>query len=176
MKKICSFTGHRLNKFSFINENDINCITLKYLIMEQIKNLYLEGTKIFLTGGAIGTDIWCGEIVLDLKRQYKDIKLYCIIPFENQSEKWSYEYKKRYKNLIENCDNKIILQKEYTDNCYLIRNKFLADKCTTLLCVYDGVSKKSGTYSTINYAFNLNKEIIYINCTNYKVYNIRNYI
>ena len=36
MNKICSFTGHRLSKFSFkYNEEDIECIRLKAKIIEQ---------------------------------------------------------------------------------------------------------------------------------------------
>lgn len=172
MEKICSFIGHRIEKFNFIDENDINCITLKHLLIEQINNIYLEGTKIFLTGGAIGVEIWCGEIVLNLKQKYNDLKLYSIIPFENQSKKWSCDYKKRHKNLLDNSNGRIIMQKYYTKDCYLKRNKFLVDKCTTLLGVYDGISKKSKTYSTLDYAINENKEVIYINCNNYKVYNV----
>ena len=41
MKKICSFTGHRLNKFKFINENDINCITL-YKIFNKKLAIYIN--------------------------------------------------------------------------------------------------------------------------------------
>lgn len=81
MNKICSFTGHRPSKFSFkYNEEDIECIKLKAKIIEQIEKMYLGGVKIFLTGCAMGVDIWCGEIVLQLMKKYNDIKLYFILP------------------------------------------------------------------------------------------------
>ena len=168
MEKIVSFTGHRPNKFIFQNENHISCIELKHIIMEQIKKLYLEGNKIFLTGCAIGVDIWCGEIILDLIEKYNDIKLYCVIPFENQANRWTDDYRKRYTRLVDKKKKKIILQKNYSQDCYLKRNKFLVDKCTTLIGVYDGISQNSGTYSTLNYAINQNKDIIYINSNNFK--------
>ncbi len=41
MKKIVCFTGHRANKFSFrYNENNIDCIKLKLLIIKEIEKLY----------------------------------------------------------------------------------------------------------------------------------------
>ncbi|WP_317368422.1 SLOG family protein [uncultured Tyzzerella sp.] len=177
MEKICSITGHRPNKFHFKNnENHIDCIRLKYLLIEQIIKLYLDGNKIFLTGCAIGIDIWLREIILNLKEKHNDIKLYCIIPFENQMERWNDNYKFRYNNLINNCTGKIVLQKNFSKDCYLKRNKFLVDKCTTLVGIYNGIDKHSGTYSTLNYALKENKNIIYINSNSFEVTEVRTYI
>lgn len=115
MKKVVCFTGHRPNKFSFgYNENNIELIKLKALLINEIEKLYLLGYKVFLTGCAMGVDIWCAEIVLDLKRKFNDIELYCIVSFEKQSEKWKQEYKLRHNYILENCTRQILLQKEYT--------------------------------------------------------------
>ena len=74
MKKVVCFTGHRPSKFSFgYNENSIELIKLKSLLINEIEKLYLLGYKTFLTGCAMGIDIWCAEIVLDLKKKFNDI-------------------------------------------------------------------------------------------------------
>lgn len=177
MKKVVCFTGHRPNKFSFKNnENNIECVKLKLLLINEIESLYLLGYKVFLTGCAIGVDIWCAEIVLDLKRRFNDIELYCIIPFENQCEKWSIEYKLRYNYIIQNCNKKIILQKEYTNNCYIKRNKFLVDNSSIIIGVYDENYDLSGTKNTLKYALSTNKKIIIIDPNLLKVFNIKNYL
>mgnify|MGYP003372057531 FL=1 len=79
-------------------------------------------------------------------------------------------------NLLNNCTAKIILQKDFTKDCYLKRNKFLVDKCTTLVGIYNGIDKHSGTYSTLNYALKENKNIIYINSNSFEVTEVRKYI
>lgn len=174
MKKVVCFTGHRPSKFSFgYNENNIELIKLKALLINEIEKLYLLGYKIFLTGCAMGVDIWCAEIVLDLKRKFTDIELYCIIPFENQSEKWKQEYKLRYNYILENCNQQILLQKEYTKDCYLKRNKFLIDKANIIIGVYDENHLSSGTKNTLNYALSMNKKIILIDPNLLKVFNIK---
>mgnify|MGYP001859865645 CR=1 FL=1 len=175
MKKNVSFTGHRPSKFSFgYNENSVECIKLKALLINEIEKLYLLGYKTFLTGCAMGVDMWGAEIVLDLKKKFDDIKLFCIIPFENQCERWQEDYKKRFNYIIENCTQKIILQKEYDSDCYFKRNKFLVKHSTVIISVYDEKHSNSGTKNTLNYALSLNKNIILINPNLLKVFNIKN--
>lgn len=80
MSKICSFTGHRPDKFNFkYNEEHIDCIRLKAKLIDEIEKLYLSGVKYFLTGCAVGVDIWCAEIVLQLKNKYEDIELFSVL-------------------------------------------------------------------------------------------------
>lgn len=175
MRKNVSFTGHRPSKFSFgYNENNVDCIKLKSLLINEIENLYLSGYKVFLTGCAMGVDMWCAEIVLDLKRKFNDIELYCIMPFKNQSERWAEDYKVRFNYIIKNCDKALLLQKEYDANCYFKRNKFLVKHSTVIISVYDEKHSNSGTKNTLNYALSLNKNIILINPNLLKVFNIKN--
>lgn len=57
--KICAFTGHRPKSFSFgDNENHPDCIQLKQVLRNQIERLYFEGFTHFITGCAMGVDIW----------------------------------------------------------------------------------------------------------------------
>ena len=80
----------------------------------------------------MGVDIWCAEIILDLKQKYNDIELYCIIPFQNQAEKWKNEYKLINNNILKNCNQKILLQKYFTSDYYIKRNKFLVEKSSVI--------------------------------------------
>lgn len=171
VEKICSFTGHRPNKFSFkYNEENIDCIRLKAKLIDEIENLYLNGVKYFLTGCAMGVDIWCAEIVLQLKNKHNDIKLFCVLPCSNHYENWNENYKLRLKNIIDNSTKTIKLQENYTEDCYFKRNKYLVDKSNIILGVYDLKMKKSGTRNTLNYAIQENKEIIVLDTISLQVY------
>lgn len=171
MKQICSFTGHRPDKFSFkYDEEHIDCIKLKAILIQQIEKLYFKGVKIFLTGCAMGADMWCGEIILNLMEKYSDIQLYCILPCKNQDKDWNNYYKNRYSRLINNCTKVILIQEDYTEDCYFKRNKYLVDKSTIVFGVYDINSKRSGTRNTLVYALKENKKIIILDINDLEIY------
>ena len=171
MSKICSFTGHRPDKFNFkYNEEHIDCIRLKAKLIDEIEKLYLSGVKYFLTGCAVGVDIWCAEIVLQLKNKYEDIELFSVLPCNNHDERWSESYKQRLKNVLDNSKKSIKLQKNYISDCYFKINKYLVDKSNIVLGVYDLKMKRSGTRNTLNYAIQENKEIIILDIANLQIY------
>ena len=82
--KTCAFTGQCPQSFSFgFNEEDESCINLKKARREQILSLIEnKGTAHFISGMAIGTDMYAAEIVLGLKAFYPGITLECAIPCE----------------------------------------------------------------------------------------------
>lgn len=102
----------------------------------------------------MGVDIWCAEIVLQLKNKYEDIELFSVLTCNNHDEKWSKSYKQRLKNVLDNSKKSIKLQKNYTYDCYFKINKYLVDKSNIVLGVYDLKMKRGGTRNTLNYAGN----------------------
>lgn len=89
--KTCAFTGHRPQNLPFgFNEEDERCIDFKKTLREQIINLIEnEGVTHFISGMAIGVDMYAAEIVLGLKASYPGITLESAIPCESQAAKWS---------------------------------------------------------------------------------------
>ena len=69
--KTCAFTGHRPQNLPFgFNEEDERCIDLKKTLREQIINLIEnEGVTHFISGMAIGVDMYAAEIV-DKRNRY----------------------------------------------------------------------------------------------------------
>jgi len=66
----CAITGHRPNRFKWkYNENDNDCKRLKRRLKEQLAAMYDQGVRRFYIGGALGVDIWSGEMLLELKDQ-----------------------------------------------------------------------------------------------------------
>lgn len=89
--KKCAFTGHRPQSLPFgFNEADERCIALKQKLRDEIiRQIEENGVTHFITGMAIGVDMFAAEIVLGLKSAYNGITLECAIPCETQAEKWS---------------------------------------------------------------------------------------
>ena len=81
----CAFTGHRPKSFPWgYDESAPDCVLLKEVLAAQISALAERGITDFLSGMAQGVDLWCAQIVLDLKKKYPSLKLHAILPCEEQ--------------------------------------------------------------------------------------------
>ena len=54
------------------------------------------------------------------------------------------------------------MNREYTSDCMLARNRYLVEHSSVLLAVYNG-TYRSGTGMTVRYAKKLGREVIIIN-------------
>ena len=117
--KTCAFTGQRPQHLPFgMNENDERCVKLKEELKEQIINLIeAENVTHFITGMALGVDLYAAEIVLDLKASYPSITLESAIPCETQAVKWSMAQRERYYDIAAQCDKETMLQSHYSPDC-----------------------------------------------------------
>ena len=67
----CCFTGHRPSKLPWgHDERDPRCLALKRSLLREIENLYLQGYRRFISGMAMGCDLYFAEAVLELKERY----------------------------------------------------------------------------------------------------------
>ncbi|UEB79357.1 DUF1273 domain-containing protein [Clostridium sp. M62/1] len=160
--KTCAFTGHRPQNLPFgFNEEDECCINLKKTLREQIINLIEnEGVTHFISGMAIGVDMYAAEIVLDLKARYPNITLESAIPCETQAVKWSMAQRERYYDIAARCDKETMLQSRYSPDCMDKRNRYMADHADVLIAVWDG--SPSGTGKTVRYAHQQGKSVTVI--------------
>lgn len=153
-----SFTGYRPAKLPFYGEDDPRCIDLKSRIFATIQQLADSGATEFLTGMALGVDMWCAEAVLKLRECRPEIKLKAVIPCRNQQVKWDVSQQRRYSDILSKCDKVVCVSEEYTSDCMHRRNRALVDICDVLVAVYDGQS--GGTKFTYEYARKKGRKII----------------
>jgi len=160
--KTLAFTGLRPHKLPFgTNEGHPACLSLKLSIHERLIGLIEnENVRHMISGMAMGIDMICAEIVLELKNIYPDVTLEAAIPCRGQDLLWPQKYRVRYAQILERCDGIYVVSEEYTDDCMERRNKYMVDKCDLLLAVWNG--KPGGTGNTIGYAKKKNKPIIVI--------------
>ena len=163
MIKTCCCTGHRPKGFPFEYGKDKKRHK-EYLkaLEEKIKLVITDyGITNFISGMALGVDLDFAEIVLKLKKKYP-IKLECAVPCPNQTIKWNGEDKLRYDEIIKKADEVNLISEKYTPECMLKRNRYMADKSDVVIAVFNGI-EQGGTWYTINYARNKNKQTEIIN-------------
>lgn len=162
-KKTCCFTGHRAQKLPFKHdERDPLCVRIKQRLREEIVYRIEEcGVTHFITGMAMGVDMYAAEIVLELKKDYPFITLEAAIPYEEQAASWAEPLRDRYFSIIEHCDKETMLQTHYTRSCMFVRNRYMVDNSDCVIAVYnEGLS--GGTKNTVDYAKKKGKELIII--------------
>ncbi len=158
MLQTCAITGHRPTRFKWkYDENNNSCKRLKKRMRDQFVLLYEQGVRQFWVGGALGVDMWAGEILLRLKEQpeYSEIKLMVALPFEGHDAGWDERSKKRLAFLIRHSEKTVVVgEKGQTSEVnYRRRNEYIVDQADCLLAVYDDDrSIRSGTGKTVNYA------------------------
>lgn len=161
-KNTCAFTGHRPKSFPWkYNETATDCVLLKEVLAEQIKILADRGVTDFFSGMAQGVDLWSSQIVLDLQKKNPALRLCCVLPCEEQENKWPAQVQEQYRSILGQADDVIYVNRQYSDGCMLERNRRLVEYSSVLLAVYNG-TRRSGTGATVNYARRMGREIIVI--------------
>ena len=137
--KRCAFTGYRPQKMPFgFDESDPRCIDFKARLRDTIEDLIGKGFAHFISGGALGMDLYAAETVLDLKEKYPWIILEMVSPFDDQTAKWLPEYQQRHERLFAAADIVTATGHAYTQGCLFRRNRYLVDNADLLLAAYDG--------------------------------------
>ena len=159
LKNTCCFTGKRPQSFSFgFDESSKDCILLKKKLETEIEKAINDGYKNFISGMALGVDLWAAEIVLKLKEKYPEIELYCAIPYKAQSIAWSQGHRERYMTCVHRCKKYEVVSPVYTKDCFFKRNMYMVDNSSLVIAVSDN-PPTGGTAHTINYAKRMGRQI-----------------
>lgn len=158
------FTGLRSQSLEWkFNEECDMCVEYKNKLKETIECLISYGFYNFISGMALGVDMYATEIVLTLRKKYKNIKLTCYVPCLNQDVKWAGEYKKKYKEFLQKADNVVyVSEKNYFQGCYQIRNKKMVDNADLVVAGFSKNNQGKGTKSTVDYARKMKKPVLVV--------------
>ena len=145
------FSGYRVEKFSFSLEDKTSAeyINLCNDIDAAIKNALNLGFGTFLCGMAKGFDLLCAQAVLKIRQEQNNIKLISVLPFKKHS--FSGEWGKLHREVRNAADYEFITSpKEYARECYFLRNRFMVENSSYVICYWDG--QDGGTAHTIRMA------------------------
>ena len=136
----CCFTGHRPDKLPWGDwENAPACQDLKRRLNQAVESAYAHGYRHFICGMARGADFYFAA-ALEAAR-----------PCETQSNSWPEGDRRRYQAILDQCDLETLVQHHYDRGCMMRRNRYMVDRSSRIIAVYDGVPK-GGTAQTLAYA------------------------
>ncbi len=135
--KSCALTGHRTLEENFD----------KKALQKTLESLIKEGVETFYNGIAVGFDLLSAEMIIELKKKYPWVKLALCVPFYGQEKSYSSEDKKRYAEVLKNCDSLTVLADHYYQGCFFKRNDYMCEQADMLLAYKR--SEKGGTAYTV---------------------------
>ena len=141
--KTCCFTGHR----SLSHEEKLKvAVRLREIIAVQIK----AGVVFYGAGGARGFDALAALTVLDMKKEYPQLRLILVLPCEDQTRGWRSEDIAVYEDIKRRSDKVVYVSREYTPDCMHRRNRHLVNHSGTCICYL--TRSTGGTAYTVDYA------------------------
>lgn len=148
----CCFSGHRPGKLPWgDDEGDRRCLALKERLWNEMEAAYEQGYRHFICGMARGADFYFAEAVLALRQLHSDTVLEAARPCETQANSWPEADRRRYQAILDQCDLETLVQHHYDRGCMMRRNRYMVDRSSRIIAVYDGVPK-GGTAQTLAYA------------------------
>lgn len=168
MSSRCCFTGYRPHRFDF-SPDGLRPEQVQAVLGVQIRRLYDEGCRTFISGMSAGVDLWAAAEVLALRAEHPEVELVAAVPFEGQESHWSIPLQREYRRILDSCQRVECLFDEKTaaadpSACYRARNRWMVEQADTVLavCEIDIADSRTGTASTVRYARKLHKRIWYI--------------
>jgi uncharacterized phage-like protein YoqJ len=151
---ILTVTGHRPNKIGGYNPNS----PLRVKVRSKIYDFLAEHKpELAISGMALGVDQEFATICDQL-----NIPFIAAIPFAGQEKRWPADSQTYYQELLALAQEVVVV----TDGNYAAykmqkRNRWMVDKATDILAVWDGTT--GGTANCVAYAEAVNKPIHRIN-------------
>lgn len=149
--RTCCFTGHRPDKLPWgLDERDPRCAALKGSLLREIEGLYRRGFRHFISGMAMGCDLYFAEAALALREKYPELTVEGAAPCPTQADRWPEPLRRRWREILDRCDLETVVQQHYDRYCMLRRDRYMVERSAAILAVFNGTP--GGTQYTLNYA------------------------
>lgn len=134
-------TGYRSYEINTFKDDDPKVTVIKNVLRQRIKDLLDEDNDEFwvITGPQLGTEQWAAQVAVDLRKEYRQLKVAIMLPFADFAGKWNAENQRKLAELRQ----KVNFSKEVTAKPYespeqlRLYQQFMITHTDRLLMVYD---------------------------------------
>ena len=132
------------------------------MVSERLRKTLIQciekGYCFFGAGGALGFDTLAAQTVLELKKDYPQIRLILVLPCHNQTRGWDEKDIAKYELIKGKADKMVYTSEHYFNGCMQKRNRHLVDNSGICICYLK--EKTGGTAYTVEYARKMGLKII----------------
>jgi len=132
-------TGYRAHELGIFDQKHKGIPYIRRAIEAKLVPLIEEGLEWVITPGQYGVDLWACETVIELKREYPQLRLSIITAFAGQEEKWKEDKQEYYRSLLRGADYFGSVSKQPFSGAWQFqaRDDLLLRKSDGILLVYD---------------------------------------
>lgn len=142
---VACFTGHRPNKLHGYDYKTPGNVEMLFALRDIIEYYIQHGVTTFVTGMALGIDMWAARLVLALKQKYPHIQLHAYVPCQRQYSKWLQESVDEWHSIIEQADLvHYVTDAPYDNGCMQRRNVAMVNASDLVIAVWDGTPGGTG--------------------------------
>lgn len=133
---ISGYRSYELNAFS---STDPKVQFIKDALKKALKHYIEEGLEWVLITGQLGIELWAGEVVIELKEEYPQLKLGILFPHEEFGNKWNEKNQQLLHTVVSKADFvESTSHKPYQSPRQLSANQaFMLEHSHGTLLVYD---------------------------------------
>lgn len=132
-------TGYQSYELGIFNENDPRVQVIKNILKRELINLIENGLEWVMISGNLGTEMWAGQIIKELKVEYPEISLAVILPFKEFGSNWKEPNQLLLSELVQIADFVDSVSHQTYQNPLQFKNhiNFLLQHTDGALVVYD---------------------------------------
>ncbi len=147
----CCFAGHRPDRLPSGWRQDPTALAPLTAALDQaIGQAVKDGSRLFLTGMALGVDMLAARLVLHRRDRGEPVSLGAVLPCPRQESRWNSEDQRRYRSLLEQADWVTLISSRYTASCMGQRNLWMVRHSSRMIAVFDG--GPGGTANAVDHA------------------------
>ncbi|WP_192598150.1 SLOG family protein [Sporosarcina limicola] len=139
MLKRLVITGYKQHELGIFDEQHPGIQFIKKALNKRLSTLLDEGLEWVILSGQLGVETWAAEVVIELKKEYPQLKYAVITPFLDQEKNWNDTRKENYHSIVAKADYQISLTKKPYEAPwqFIEKDKFFMRNSDGILIVYD---------------------------------------
>lgn len=146
--KTIFITGYKPHELGIFNDTHPGVQIIKRAIENQLRHLLDDGLEWVVISGQPGIETWAVQVVLELKKEFSELKYSIITPFLEQEKNWNEHKQTAYLHIIQQADFVTSVTKRPYEAPwqFIEKDKFIIHHTDGALLIYDEENEGSPKY------------------------------
>lgn len=139
MLKRLVVTGYKQHELGIFDDKNPGIRFIKKALENRLRTLIDDGLEWVILSGQLGVETWTAEVVIELKKEFPELKYALLTPFLEQEKNWNEAKQEKYQMIVDYADfHRSLTNKPYEAPWQFIeKNKFFLRNSDGILIVYD---------------------------------------
>lgn len=148
MIKSLYVSGYRAHELGIFNDKHPGLPIIKKAIENTLRELIDDGLEWVVISGGQGVETWAAEVVIELRKEFTQLKYSIITPFLEQEKNWNEVKQQKYNYIVSQADFVTSVTKRPYEAPWQFseKDKFIIQNTDALLLIYDEENEGSPKY------------------------------